>query len=309
VTNAPLLSIVTSVCNGERYVRESIESVLAQQGVELELIVVDDGSTDRTASILADLATRDPRLRVLTQSNGGLTRALIRGCAEARGKYLARHDADDLSLPGRLAAQAALLDREPGVSFVSSWAKVIGPNGELLDEIVRDNPPTPNLREGQGPCGHGSVMMRREAYVRAGGYRSQFRFAQDWDLWWRLAEQGSLAIIPEFLYAYRFDEAGISAAHRDLQRRFGSIAARCAAARSERLPENALLEEAERLSKERRKTGVSPAAANYFIGRSLLLRRDPSAREYLWKAVRRQPWRIRAWASLLQSRARQGFLR
>ncbi len=88
------------------------------------------------------------------------------------GKYLARHDADDLSLPGRLAAQAALLDREPGVSFVSSWAKVLGPNGELLDEIVRKNPVPSSLREGEGPCGHGSVMMRREAYVRAGGYRS-----------------------------------------------------------------------------------------------------------------------------------------
>jgi glycosyltransferase involved in cell wall biosynthesis len=98
----PRISVVTSVYNGERYLRESLESVLSQEGVDLELIVVDDGSEDSTPEILADSATRDPRLRVLTQENRGLTVALIRGCAEARGEFIARHDLDDLSLPGRL---------------------------------------------------------------------------------------------------------------------------------------------------------------------------------------------------------------
>src|SRR5438128_1485891 len=113
----PVVSVVTSVYNGERYLLPSLESVLGQQGVDLELVVVNDGSTDRTGQILDDLASRDNRLRVLHQTNRGLTEALARGCSEARGRYIARHDADDLSLPGRLRRQQRLLDGDPGLSM------------------------------------------------------------------------------------------------------------------------------------------------------------------------------------------------
>src|SRR5882672_1702517 len=101
----PLVSVVTSTYNGASYLENSLQSVLDQTGVQFELIVVDDGSTDGSAEILARLAGKDSRLRLLRQKNQGLTRALIRGCAEARGTYIARHDSDDLSLPGRLEKQ------------------------------------------------------------------------------------------------------------------------------------------------------------------------------------------------------------
>ena len=99
----PEVSIVMSVYNGACYLRAAVESVLDQQGVSFEFVVVDDGSTDESGAILDEYATRDPRLRVIHQQNTGLTQALIRGCSEARGEFIARQDADDVSLPGRLA--------------------------------------------------------------------------------------------------------------------------------------------------------------------------------------------------------------
>src|SRR5947208_3071693 len=99
------VSVVTAVYNGGRYLRPALASILEQDGVALELVVVDDGSTDDTAAILDELARRDERVRVLRQPNQGLTDALVRGCSEARGEFIARQDADDVSLPGRLAKE------------------------------------------------------------------------------------------------------------------------------------------------------------------------------------------------------------
>ncbi|MGH9441727.1 MAG: glycosyltransferase family 2 protein [Thermoanaerobaculia bacterium] len=300
---SPRVSVVSAVFNGERYLRQSLESVLSQQSVDLEFIVIDDGSTDATSSILADFARRDPRLRVLTQDNKGLTQALILGCAEARGEFIARHDLDDVSLPGRLARQAALLEADTDLAFISCWAHVIGPKGELLYEEKRPIETSAVLRRfGDGPSAHGSVMMRRAAYERAGGYRSQFRLGQDWDLWWRLFEIGGFAVVPMALYTYRFHESGVSANRRREQERFGELGELCASARKRGQPENALLEEAERLSRDvAARARSSPAGGDYFIGRSLLRRQDPGARTYLWRCVRREPWRLKAWVSLLQT--------
>src|SRR5687768_6093986 len=121
VNSTPEISVVVSVYNGERHVRSSLESVLAQEGVDLELIVIDDGSTDSTDAIIEDLAASDPRVRYVRQQNRGLTQSLVLGCSMAEGEFIARHDADDLSLPGRLATQITLLRASPDVSFVSCW--------------------------------------------------------------------------------------------------------------------------------------------------------------------------------------------
>src|SRR5262245_4691373 len=110
-----------SVFNGGRTLGRSLESVLAGQDVELEVVVVDDGSTDDSGSLLGELASGDPRVRVLSQANAGLTDALIRACGAARGELIARQDADDVSAPGRLKRLAERLEREPGTAFAASW--------------------------------------------------------------------------------------------------------------------------------------------------------------------------------------------
>jgi len=248
----PTISVVTSVYNGAEYLRQSLESVLGQTDIDFEFLIVDDGSTDESAAILAEYAARDARIRVIEQHNQGLTKALIRGCAEARGEYIARHDGDDLSLPGRFATQVAWLQAHSEASFVSCWSYGIGPAGEVLFEVKRPSHAEEVMaglveRE-EGPPGHGSVMFRAEAYRQVGGYRAEFRYAQDWDLWLRLAEVGQFACVPQFGYAYRVSESSISAFRRRQQLRLAEIAHACRGARQRGESEMPLLAEAARVS-------------------------------------------------------------
>lgn len=296
----PLVSVVGAVYNGATYLAASLRSILGQADVDLECVIVDDGSTDESSAILADFARQDRRLRIIAQANAGLTRSLVHACAVARGQFLARHDFDDLSLPGRLARQVALLEADARLAFVSCWAHTIGPRDELLFETRRPVDPgeaTELLTTRTGPY-HGSVMMRRTAYEQAGGYRPAFRYAQDWDLWSRISAQGLLAYVPEFLYAYRVNGGSISANRKDQQDRLGNLAAACWQARRAGRSEEEYLQQAEQVSSERGGRGRSTGRHEYFIGRCLLARRDRRAGQYFWESVRHHPWHLRSWASL-----------
>ncbi len=175
--STPQVSVVMSVYNGAATLTGTMDSFLAQEGVTFEFIVVNDGSTDGGGAILNDYARRDSRVRVIHQENTGLTRALIRGCAEARGQYIARQDAGgDVSLPGRLARQFAFLESNPTVALTSCGTRFVGPEGEFLYEMVQQGD---ELQRGleqlridqiRGPSHHGSTMFRRAAYQCVGGY-------------------------------------------------------------------------------------------------------------------------------------------
>lgn len=309
--SAPVVSVVVSVYQCAATLERSLDSVLAQDLRELELIVVDDGSSDGSAARLDALAARDARVRVLRQDNRGLTAALVRGCAAARGAFIARHDADDLSLPGRLSRQAARLREDPGLAFVSCWSQVLGPRDELLLElrrpVARAAAERALTQAREGPPGHGSVIFRADAYRRVGGYREAFRYAQDWDLWLRLVEAGGLAYEPAFLYAFRVDEGSLSAARRSQQQRLADLARACREARARGASEAPLLAEAARVSAE-----APPARSardpghTYFIGKCLLDRCDPRCVPYLVRARRERPWALRPNAAWLLARLRFG---
>lgn len=299
----PAISVVAAVYNGGPYLRRSLGSLLSQAGVDFELIVVDDGSTDGSGRILDELASQDFRMRVIHQANQGLTRALIRGCNEARAPFIARHDSDDLSLPGRLLEQLRLLQLDGELSMVSSWGYGLGPFGEVLFEIVRPadkHEATRQLLSGaSGPAGHGSVMFRADAYQRVGGYREAFRFAQDWDLWLRLAEAGFIGYVQSYLYAYRVDERSISARRRQQQEQLVHLAGECRLARQTGQPEAPLLEEAARISAEvLNRTCCTGKANNYFIGKCLLDRRDARSLRYFLYSIRNRPGNVRTWLAL-----------
>lgn len=303
---SPEVSVVVSVYNGEDHLRVSLDSILSQEGVDLELVVVDDGSTDATLSILSEIATADQRVKVVHQENRGLTQALIQGCAHARGEFIARHDSDDLSLPGRLSKQIAFLRACPHVSFVSCWALALGPEDEVLFEIKRpadESEATELLRtHRQGPCGHGSVMFRRAAYESVGGYRHQFYYAQDADLWLRLSEVGVLAYIPETLYAYRVSPNTISSRYRAVQQALGELGHLCRRARESGEAEEAILSQAALLRPAVRGSALPDVlAGDYFIGRCLISRRDPRARRYLWNVLKKRPWSLGAWLGLVHT--------
>lgn len=302
----PQVSVVMGVFNGGSELGPTLESILSQQGCDLEFIVVDDGSTDETPRILAACAADDPRLRVITQANTGLTRALARGCAEARGDFIARQDCGDRSLPGRLARQVALLQQRPDAVMVASGARFLGPAGEPLFVSTRE---AGELHQGlakldvdaiQGPPHHGATMFRRLAYERAGGYRAAFTVAQDIDLWLRLWEIGACMGDPEILYEATMQAGSISARRRSDQFRMCTLAIACANERRQGRSDADLLDTPPAAA-ARRPVGprVERARFFYFVG-ACLRRSDPrGARAYFWRAFRENPLMVKALVRLI----------
>jgi len=212
VSAEPAVTVLMAVHNGERHLEESIGSVLAQTFEDFELLVVDDASTDATAQILAGHA--DSRLRVLrNERNLGLTRSLNRGLAESRGDYVARQDADDVSEPERLKRQAAFLDESPGTIFVASAYVRIREDGSVI--AVRSVPlDATGIRWRLlflNAFAHSSMMFRKQAAERFGGFREDFAFAQDYDLWSQFAFTGAVAALPDPLVRYREAEGSMTA--------------------------------------------------------------------------------------------------
>jgi glycosyltransferase involved in cell wall biosynthesis len=206
----PTVSVVMSVYNSELYLAHALESILSQTFTDFELIVIDDGSTDGSAEILH--STSDPRLRVVEQNNAGLTRSLNRGFALAKGEYVARIDADDTCLPGRLAAQVAYMDQHQATVLLGTAYRHVD---LLRDRQVDIYPPREDeaLRRAMvsgNPFCHSSVMVRRAAVVKEGGYDESFPYLQDYELWSRLAQVGELANLPQILVSRRYHAASLS---------------------------------------------------------------------------------------------------
>jgi len=194
----PLVSVVMGVRNGSGTLEATLSSLTQGQNLDLEVLVINDGSTDQTGPLLDRLAAADSRIRVLNREGRGLTKALIEGCLEARGSFIARQDAGDRSLPGRLEQQVACLDADPGANLCSCHVRLVVEEGATatVNRLAEES-----LADGlTGPAIHGSVLMRREAYERAGGYRAAFYYAQDLDLWSRMVESGRHRVVPEVLY-------------------------------------------------------------------------------------------------------------
>jgi glycosyltransferase involved in cell wall biosynthesis len=206
----PAVSVLLPVHDGERFLGDALDSVLAQTLADIEVLVVDDGSTDGTGALLA--AYRDERLRVLRQAHAGLVSALELAMREARAPLLARMDADDVSLPERLQRQAAFLEANPPVGLVGCGVEVIDESGRAEGTVLLP------LGDGdlrrrlllRNPFTHGSVLLRREALEEAGGYRAGHGANEDYDLWRRIARRWELAAVPEVLYRYRRHGAAVT---------------------------------------------------------------------------------------------------
>ena len=297
MVESPLVSVVMGVRNGGVDLVHTLESLTTQQGVALEIIVVNDGSTDGTAELLTEWSTRDPRLIVLHRSGRGLTASLIEGCQLARGTYLARQDAGDRSLPGRLAAQVSCLEADPGASLCSTFVRLLVPEGATL---TVNTPDEASLADGlTGPAHHGAVMMRQSAYLRAGGYRLAFHYAQDIDLWTRLVELGRHRIVPHILYDATVAPGSISGARRKEQEQFHSYIVGLTHARRQGLPESSWLAKAETLSLRCRTMptkGRRRGAANgaYFIAACLEQGHPQLAAKYFRQAIDLNPMHIKA---------------
>jgi len=321
----PQVSVVLGV-HGATQARllDTLASVLAQQGVVLECLVVADGLPPPAQwRALQALARRDQRLRLVLQPHGGLTRALRRGCRLARGQAIARIDIGDRMLPGRLQQQWQLLQAHRDCVLVSCGVACFGPDWEPLDRAAQA------LQLGVGSGGaaaprwvntlpaeqglatdvphHGAVMMRRSAYRAAGGYRCAFYYAQDWDLWYRLARLGRFGHCPQTLYACRLFATGLSSRHWREQRRLAVLARQLYRARCHGDDERFWLARARLIRPSRRPAAAWPdqrrAEGAYFIGECLRRRGDGRCRGYLVQALWHAPWLLKGWLRLLQTAA------
>ena len=205
------------VHNGVPWVTDAVASILGQTAGDLELVVVDDGSTDETPVVLA--AITDPRLRVIRQDRQGLTRALNHALARSSAPLLARLDADDVALAERLARQRALLDARSDIGLLGTGAREIDAAGRQIGLVIppADHAALVRALIRSNPFVHSSVMMRREILEKVGGYDERLTVAQDYDLWMRMAVVTHLANIPEPLVVRRLLAGRVSVA-RDAER-------------------------------------------------------------------------------------------
>ena len=216
----PAISVILPVYNTEAYVREAVESILAQTFTDFECIIINDGSTDDSGAILRELAARDTRIVLVERPNDGLISALNEGIGRARAGLIARMDADDVAMPERFALQHARMVQEPGLAVLGSFFNIIDKDGSII-RLYDDLPLTPT--EARSAVGgflvaHPAVMMRRDAVLKAGGYRKAFCHAEDYDLWLRMIESGyAIANLPQPLLNWREHGTNVSMTHEETQ--------------------------------------------------------------------------------------------
>ncbi len=216
----PLVTVLLATFNDAAFLAGAVDSILRQTLRDLELLIVDDGSTDETADLLRSLA--DSRVRVVRNDrNLGLTCSLKRGMDLAEGKYVARLDSDDIALPRRLEQQVAFLEAHPDVAIVGSAIEMIDTDGHARG-VMRV--PTGDLEIRWAsllvtPFAHPTVMLRRQVLARhALNYDQAYRTAQDYDLWTRLLRHARGANLAQPLVRYRL-RCGLTAAQRQDQLR------------------------------------------------------------------------------------------
>ena len=201
----PTVSVIIPVYNKREYIKETVNSVLNQDFGSFEIIVVDDGSTDDSLEVVKSIS--DPRLQIFSQSNSGVERSRNFGFSKSVGPFVVFLDADDLMSSNRLRKQVDLFNATKDLVLVGTWASVIDHSGEMIGSI---RPPTSNAALQlahlfRNQFVSSSVMIKRSVIENGVVFNESRgkRFAEDYDLWLRLAQKGQVSNIPEKLTAYR----------------------------------------------------------------------------------------------------------
>lgn len=288
------LSVIIPVHNGGVYLRQALESVLAQVAIPIEVIVLDDGSDDGSADILRSMATVDQRLRYVSRENRGLVVSLNELLGLARADIIARMDADDICMAGRFERQLDFLQSNPEVvcvggqvELIDNASRVLGVMGQPLAHEVIDR----NHMKGHTSICHPAAMYRAEAVKRVGGYDIQYHTAQDLDLWLRLAEVGRLANIPEIVIRYRIHSGSASEIKRTEQRDFARRAQQTACQRrGVRIPFEAT---------DDWRPGRDRYSQHFFALKYAWMAWNhghrSTCRHYACKALRINPWSLASW--------------
>jgi hypothetical protein len=218
------------VFNGDRFLREAVDSVLNQSFRAFEFIIINDGSTDSSAAILDSYQRSDSRIRVHHRSNHGLIDSLNCGCNLASGRYIARMDADDVTVRERFEWQIEFMEEHPEVAVVGGGVEFIDGSGKSLGVMhyPREKAELKSAVLRQNVLQHPAVLMRKDAFVYAGGYRAAFVDAEDYDLWLRIAEKFELANLSPVVIKYRIHQNQVSK-RKVRQQTLSALAAQAAA--------------------------------------------------------------------------------
>ena len=206
----PKISVIMPAYNTEKYIKEAIDSILEQTFADFEFIIIDDGSTDSTAEIIRSY--HDCRIKYIKNvKNAGIVFSLNRGLDIARGEYIARMDADDISLPKRFEKQTAYMDEHLDIAVCGTAIEMFCDN-KVIGRRFPSSEPEKLKEDLFFSCGvaHPSVMMRKTEIVGLGGYDPMFNGMEDYELWCRVAEKYRLTVLPEVLLRYRIHHAQVT---------------------------------------------------------------------------------------------------
>jgi glycosyltransferase involved in cell wall biosynthesis len=300
LTAAPIVSVVMPVYNSEAYLADAVGSILAQTFTDWELICVDDGSRDGSLEVLRRYERADPRVRVITRPNTGVTRARNDGIAVARGRYIAAMDSDDVALPERLRSQVDYMECHPECVCVGTAVRIVGP--DLMPIYDEPKPLDHETIDQLTLAGCGAAILqpvatfRAEAVRQIGGYRDECFTHEESDLYLRLAEIGRLANLPDVLLLYRQRLGSVNRTQRALQEQYGRKILRDARIRRGLPlgPDLADSEQAEIQSDDGR--GSWALWSHYAFNGGY----RNTAQRYAWRALRSEPLAVSSWKAVLR---------
>jgi glycosyltransferase involved in cell wall biosynthesis len=289
---APAVSIVIGAYNAQRYLGQTLDTLLAQTFGDFELIVVNDGSTDHTADILADYEHKDKRIVPISIPHAGIVEAANAGLRAAKAELVARADSDDLYPADRLEKQARYLAAHPQCAVVGGRVQMIEPYGSPLK--VTDQPTDHDSIEARLLKGDGSAIMQTTAMLRksvalqAGFYRDKYPWSEDLDLFLRMAELGRLANLPDVLAKYRIHSSSTNWTKHDIQLRNKPALIREAHERRGRTPPT---------ESKFANPWETPAAERYtfWVWCALKDKNVFGARRHAWSALKVSPFSTSTW--------------
>jgi len=206
----PYVTVLMSTYNSEKYLNEAIDSILNQTFKDFEFIIIDDGSTDRSLKILKSY--KDPRIRIVqNESNIGLAKSLNKGLKLAQGKYIARMDSDDISLPNRLKKQVAFMEANPEIGVCGTWSQTFGEIKKIVSKTPLKHEDISAIMFSYCPISHPTVIIRKDIIDRYDFYYDEIaQGCEDYKLWVEMAKVTRFANLQEVLLHYRFHSTQIT---------------------------------------------------------------------------------------------------
>ncbi len=244
--NQPLVTVLMPVYNADKYLSDALESVISQTYKNLEILIINDGSTDNSETIIKQYQKSDNRIRYIYHHNQGVARTLKQGVSLAKGTLIRRHDADDISLPVAIEEQVLFLQNHQEIGAVATQQCHLTENGKIAwhkrlprEEWFEGKPyKQVNLKDFSAtkaaPIVHGTVLFYKQLAIDVGNYRPQFLVAEDYDLWLRIMEQKKFVILHSCTYFLRIHGSSAMSRYHDFAHFYNSLAITMAEQRKER---------------------------------------------------------------------------